>query len=401
MGNKNFNSNAIKKRSMKKIKKKKSKFLFIAMGPGEAVQGIGLANYIMEKGNNIIFIVRVKESYDFVKKQIKNTKILLAEGAENLKKVFENEKPDVLVLCNSKIARYYDDFFMKSPSEKIVSVSLDSNWLFDKDGGWYSCADWLDKYFVIFPQKIFNSGLKKYGGNYNIPSEIVERVKTVGFIPFFKKPSFKARLDIRKKYKIKKNQKLIFSYFSGYGATHRGWAFDNLEKAIDVLIQKELDIKVIYVGAKNDLSTESIKKEWLIVEEKLGINDFYLALASSDLVFQHQGLGTLSQALSANIPVITNVIDSFDSRFSNHAHAWELAPFAKLGLCDMFYKTTPIEEISNEIEKLLYDKKAIKKMKTIQKKYYIAGEPNVYKIIKQLLKNKKNEEIKNRANQSA
>lgn len=361
------------------------------MGPGEAVQGIGFANYTMEKGNSAVFIVRAKENYDFVKKQIKNAKILLVEGAENLKKVFEDEKPNVLVLCNSKIARYYDGFFMKSPSEKMVSVSLDSNWLFDKDGGWYSCADWLDKYFVIFPEKIFNSGLKKYGGNYEIPIDIMKRIETVGFIPFFRKPSFETQLDIRKKYKIKKNQKLVFSYFSGYGAAHRGWAFDNLEKAIDILIQKGLDIKVVYVGAKNDLSAESMKKEWLVVEEKLSIKDFYFVLASSDLVFQHQGLGTLSQAFSANIPVIANVMDLSDEHHDNHAHAWELAPFVKLGLCGMFYKSAPSEEISNEIEKLLYDKKAIKKMKTTQKKYYFAGESNAYRIIKRLLKDKKYE----------
>lgn len=372
---------------MKKINK--NKFLFIAMGPGESVQGVGLAKYAIDKGDDIIFITRAKVNYDFVKNQIKNAKILLVETAEYLKKIFDQEKPDVLVLCNSKIARYYDGFFMKFPSDKIVSVSLDSNWLFDKDGGWYSCADWLDKYFVIFPEKIFNFGLKKYGGNYDIPPEIAKRIETVGFIPFFKKPSLKTRLEMRKKYGIKKNQKLIFSYFSGYGATHRGWAFDNLEKSIDILTQKGLDAKVIYIGAKNDLGAETLKKNWLIVEEKMNIKDFYLALASSDLVFQHQGLGTLSQAFSANIPVITNVMDLSDEVRAKHAHAWELAPFAKLGMSDMLYRSTPIGEISRNIEKLLCDKEEIKKMKSFQKKYYFAGEPNAYKTIKQLLINKK------------
>lgn len=372
---------------MKEIKR--NKFLFVAMGPGETAQGIGLANYAAKKGDSVVFVVRTQGNYGFAGEQIKGAKIFLAEDAKSLKKIFEREKPEVLVLCNSKLARYYDGFFLESPSRKIVSVSLDSNWLFDKDGGWYACADWLDKYFVIFPQEIFNSGLKKYGGNYDIPPEIATRIETVGFIPFFKKPSAKTRLEIREKYKIKKNQKFIFSYFSGYGADHRAWAFDNLEKAVDILIQKGMDIKVLYIGAKNGLSEGSIKKDWLIVEEKLNIKDFYLALASADLVFQHQGLGTLSQAFSVNIPVIANVMDLSDERVSNHAHAWELGPFAKLGLCDMFYRSTPVEEISREAEKLLFDKKAIRVMKTLQKKYYFAGEENAYKTIKRLLKNKK------------
>ncbi len=386
-------SKAAKGKEVKRIK-----FLIATMGPGETIQGIALYNYLLKKGADVAFAVRMKMNCVFFKNQKQKARLYLTETPELFKAAFEKEKPDVLVLCNSKIVTYYKDFFQHPPLPKPVTVTLDSNWLFDKDGGWYSCADWLDRYFIIFPRKIFYSGLKKYGGNYEIPFEIMKRIDTVGFIPFFKKPSFETQLDIRKKYKIKKNQKLIFSYFSGYGAAHRGWAFDNLEKAIDVLIQKGLDIKVVYVGAKNDLSAESMKKEWLVVEEKLSIKDFYLVLASSDLVFQHQGLGTLSQAFSANIPVIANVMDLSDERHGNHAHAWELAPFVKLGLCDMFYKSAPSEEISNEIEKLLYDKKAIKKMKTTQKKYYFAGESNAYKIIKQLLKNKKYEETKNRAN---
>lgn len=372
---------------------KKNKFLFVAMGPGETAQGIGLANYAAGKGDSIVFVVRTKGSYGFAAEQIKGAKIFLAEDAESLKKIFEREKPDVLALCNSKLARYYDGFFMKSPSDKIVSVSLDSNWLFDKDGGWYACADWLDKYFIIFPQEIFNSGLKKYGGNYGIHPEVAARIETVGFIPFFKKPSIKTRLGIRKKYKIKKDQKFIFSYFSGYGADHRSWAFNNLEKAVDILIQKGLDVKVLYVGAKNSLSADSIKKEWLVVEEKMNIKDFYFTLASSDLVFQHQGLGTLSQAFSASIPVITNVMDLSDEVRAKHAHAWELASFARLGMSDMLYRSTPTEEISQNIEKLLRDKEAIKKMKEAQKKYYFAGEPNAYKTIKQLLRNKKNSSL--------
>lgn len=363
---------------------KKVKFLILTMGPGETIQGIALANYAAEKGNDITFATRLKLNYRFLKKQKQQFKVCLVETEKRLKNIFEKEKPDVFVLCNSKVVHYYKAFFLLPPSPKPVTVSLDSNWLFLKNEKWYSFIEWADRYLIVFPKKIFNLGLKKYGGNYNIPCHIIKKIETVGFIPSFKKIPQNKQLEIRKKYNIGKDEKLIFSYFGGFGAGFHLWVLNNLIKATESLIQKGLKIKIIYVSPEENIKNIE-KKSWLIREESLSNEEFFSILSSSDLVFQHQGLGTLAQAISSQIPVIANVRNIEEEPYPNHAHAWEVGPFAKLNMCKMFYKNSPIENIKKAIKELLYDKKEIAEMKKAQKKYYVSGEPNAYKIIKKLL----------------
>lgn len=365
------------------------KFLIAAMGPGETAQGVALTKYLKKRGKKVTFITRLKLNRLFFQNQ--KNKVLLVNTSEKFKKVFEKEKPDILVLCNSKMVSYYKNFLEKRPSFNLIAVSLDSNWLFLKGERWYSFAKWLDKYLIVFPEKIFKLGLKKYGGNYTIPVSIMRKIETVGFIPSYKKPPLKERLNIRKKYGIKKGEKLIFAYFGGFGAGFRFWALENLIKAINNLIKKGLKIKIIYIGPTKNFESKILKESWLIIKRVLTEREFFLTLSSSNLVFQHQGIGTLAQAISSQTPVIVNVRGLKDEPYPRNAHAWEIAPFAKLNLCKMFYASSPIEEIGEEIRKLLYEKKGRKAMKEAQRKYYTAGEPKVYQIIKELLmtKNKK------------
>ena len=354
------------------------------MGPGETIQGVALANYAANKGDDVALATRIKLNYRFLKKQKQQFRVYLVETEKRLKSVFEKEKPDVFVLCNSKIVRYSKHFFISPPSPKPVTVSLDSNWLFLKNEKWYSFVEWVDRYFILFPKKIFNLGLKKYGGNYNIPGHIIKKIETVGFIPSFKKIPQNEQLEIRKKYNIGKDEKLIFSYVGGFGAGFRLWALENLIKAVSNLNQKGLKIKIILVCRRENIKGLE-KKSWLIVKELLSDKEFFSTLSSSDLVFQHQGLGTLAQAISSQIPVIANVRNIEEEPYPDHAHAWEVGPFATLNMCKMFYKNSPIENIKKAIKELLYDKKEIEKMKKAQKKYYVSGEPNAHKIIKKLL----------------
>lgn len=369
---------------------KKTKYLFLTIGPGETSQGRALAKFVaLKKGNEVLIATRQKNNFVFFSKD-KNFKLFLIDSSKKLDNLFKKEKPNVFILCNSKAVRYYEDFFRKPLPNQMVSVSLDSNWLFDEDGGWYGSHQNLDKYFIVFSKKIFNLGLKKYGGNYYIRPEILKRIETVGFIPSYKKISVKEKTKTRKKYGVKKNEKIIFAYFSGWGADHRPWAFDNLINSVEKLINKGLNIKVFYIGPIDNINKSTLQKQWLIFKDKpLKSQDFFLALSSADLIFQHQGLATLSQAISAQIPVINNVMDLKNEKHSNSTHAWEVGPFDKLGLCTMFFRSTSIKKISQEIEKLLYDQKVIKKMKKNQKNHYISGGPNAYKVIQKLLKDKK------------
>ena len=288
-----------------KEERKKNKFLIITMGPGETVQGVGFSYYLLSKNEEIVLATRLKTNYSFLKKTGFN--FFLTENSTKLRSLLKKKRPDVVVLCNSKIVSYYRDFSKILPVPRPLTVSLDSNWLFLKNEGWYDFPDWLDKYLIVFPKKIFNLGLK---------------------------------------------------------------------------------IKIFYTGPLRNLGSNILKKSWLIKKRVLPENQFFSLLASSNLVFQHQGLGTLAQAISSQIPAIANVRDLKDEPYPKHAHSWEISPFVKLNLCKMFYQSTPLKEVQKQIEKLLYDSKEIKKMKAAQKKYCLPGESRAYKIITKLLKDK-------------
>lgn len=386
---------------MKKTNKKIN-FLFVSRGPGETSQARSLARFIFQKGDKIIFALHQKINFHFLEKDKKIFEIFLTENPAKLNKLIKTRKPNVLLFFNSKMWGRHQEFQQIPPSPKPLTLCVDSNWLFnEKEYSFYNFIKWADNYLINVPEKIFNLGLKENGGNFIVSPQMKNKIKAVGLIPYYRKISFKERLKIRKKYKIKENEKLIFSYFSGFGAGHRVWAFENLIKAVEKIIKKDLKIKLFYLGPIENINPEKLKKDWIILKNSLDADEFYSILASSDLIFQHQGLATLSQAISAQIPAIANV-SRLPTEKLTRIHFWEVEPFKKAGVCSLLSKSTPINEIAKEIIKLLYDPFAIKKMREAQKKYCVPGEIKAYKIIKELLAPiKTNEKTKNRTNRTA
>lgn len=363
----------------------KPKYLFVARGPGEAGQARSLAKYISSKGGTILFGLLEKRNLHFFASD-KNFKIFLTETPQKLKEVVEKEKPEALLLFNSKI--WGGEFLEKPPFEKPpVSVCVDSNWLFNEKKYPHRFVKWTDRYLVLFPKKIFQLGLEKNGGDFVIAPYVLNKIIPVGFIPSYKKPSSTKLSMLRAKYKIKKDEKFIFSYFSGFGAGHRVFAFNNLVASIERLIKKGRKIKVLYVGPTKDINRKLLQKEWLQTEEKLPANEYFLTLASCDLVFQHQGMVTLAQAISAEVPVICNVHLLKDEE-PPKVHFWEVNPFARTGACKMFSKSTPIKEITQTIEKLLYNNTAIKKMLKAQRSILEKGEEKSFQITRKLINKK-------------
>ena len=365
------------------------KFLFLSRGPGETGQARAMATYIKSKGGEILFALNEKKCLSFLA-QDRDFKISLIQDPQELKKIIESQKPDVFLIFNSKMWTGYDEFsdhppFLKPP----ISFTVDSNWLFnEKKYPSYRFIKWVDKHLVLFPKKIFELGLKEKGGSFEIEKSILKKIIPVGFIPSYKKPSFKNCLEVRKKYGIKKDEKFIFSYFSGFGAGHKVWAFENFIKAAEKLIKKGRKIKAIYVGPTEDLDQTNLKKDWLIIKEKMSARDFFLTLASSDLVFQHQGMVTLAQSISCQIPVIANVSLLKGKEPISRLHFWEVSPFQRAGVCEMFSKSTSIIKIGQKIEELLYNSKVRKKMQINQKLIWENGEKKASKIIKNLIKEK-------------
>jgi len=366
-------------------KKRKIKYLFASMGPGETGQARALAKYIAKKGGKIFFCVRKEKSASFLSRD-KEFKVFITETPEKFKKNIEKTRPDIILFFNSKIWGNFEGF-SENPSFKkpLLTVCVDSNWLFnEKRYPNFRFIKWADKYLILFPKKVFELGLKKSGGDFIIQKDILKRIIPVGFIPSYKKPTQEKILKIRKKYKIQKEEKFIFSYFSGPEAGHRVFAFNNFIDATDRLVKKGKKIKALYVGPTKSLDSNRLKKSWLIKERGLSASDYFLTLASSDLIFQHQGMVTLAQAISAQVPVICNV-HNLRGWSIPRLHFWEVGPSVRAGACEMFSKSSPIKKISERTEKLLYNPKIRQKMQKNQKLILEQGEKKSFEILKDLL----------------
>lgn len=365
-------------------KKRKTKYLFASMGPGETGQARALAKYIAKNGGEIFFCVRGKKSASLLSED-RRFKVSITKTPEKFKKIMEKTRPDIVLFFNSKMWGNFKGFSENPPFKKPpLTVCVDSNWLFDeKRYSTFRFIKWADKYFVLFPKKIFELGLKKNGGNFIIPKDILKRIIPVGFIPSYKKPAREKILKTRKKYKIQKEEKFIFSYFSSPEAGHRVFAFNNFIDATDRLVKKRKKIKALYVGPTEDLDSNRLKKSWLIKRRELSVSEYFLTLASSDLVFQHQGMVTLAQAISAQVPVICNV-HNLKGFSILRLHFWEVGPSVRAGVCEMFSKSSSIKEISEKVEELLYNPKSRQRMQKKQRLMLEEGEKKAFEI---LLKN--------------
>jgi hypothetical protein len=367
----------------------KIKFLFVVMGSGEASHAYALSFYLKKRGVKNILIALLSEKILHFFRDNKN--IFLVNNPLELKKLVEREGVSAIIFFNSKTwTRKYPEFKEKSIfSHSLLSFSVDSNWLFNnKKYFLLPFIEWLDYYFVIFPPKIFELGLKNKGGDFVIPKKNLKKIIPTGFVPFYSKPSKSLIKKIRRKIGILPQEKFIFSYFSGYGALHRTWAFYNFIKAMDLLTKKHQKIKAMYLGPTADLEPKMLKRKWLILKEKLSSKDFFLHLASSDLVFQHQGMATLAQVISCQIPVIANVSKQDNRKPMTRLHFWELNPFKRAGVCEVFSKTTPIKKISAKIETLLYNEKVRKTMQEKQKQISQGGEAIIWNFIKKFIEQK-------------
>lgn len=356
------------------------KFFIAAMGPGEISQGMAFASYAISRGVYVSFAVLRREHLAWIPLENKNFKPLLLEVQDDLWKELSVEKSDVLVLCNSKIFGGDKVFLEKLPLSKPYTVSLDSNWLFHPKSPYLS-VKWVDRYFINIPPAVFRLGLKKFGGRYVIHPFYEGKIKIIGLLPSYHKITRARRSAIRKKYGIKRGDKLMFLYTS-VGGMGKPEVFKRALEAVRMLRVSNYDIKVVYLGKL----PENFKKEsWVFTPKHTNTEEFYEILSSSDLVFQHQGLGTLEQAIAANIPVIANIKDLKDEPSKYHAHAWEVGPFARYGACAMFYFRDPLSGIADKMRALLYNEKARSKMIHRQKKLYSSGEKKMFnEIIKNL-----------------
>ena len=375
---------------------KKNIFTFFCMGPGETAQAIALAQTASKAGIECKFVITDIPSANWVAN--KGFTQIIAIGAkpkrvtkytdqgysaEQTTKIIEMQKPDVLIICNSKA--YSWGFIERPPKPKPLIVSLDSNWLF----GQYSdvkMPEWIDKFLVVFPEKVFKKGLKKYGGHYEIEEKYLKKIIPVGFIPFYKKISAEDKNEIHAKYLIKKNEKLFFAY-TGSGISYRGKILNKIFKSLDALNNKGYKFKLIYTANRK------INKPWAIFAKDFlsHPDNFNKALASSDLAILHQGQTTLFQAIRNKVPTISNIPPKGKYHSGNyhngyHTSFYEIKTFEKLGACKAVLRNLAFIYLMKEIKNMLDNKKVADNMRMNQEKIFKKGEKKALEVILNLQK---------------
>jgi hypothetical protein len=357
------------------------KFLVFAMGPGESSHGYAIARYLKEKDHEVVFALAQQSNLAFYTSS-PFFDLVVTPTAGALQECVSTIEPDAALLCNSK-AFNTTEFAEIRPWGNIPTFGVDSNWLFEPTG-LFRCIQWLDNYFVVFPAPIFDLGLKKNAGHFTIPAEVLPRLKPVGFVPSYNKPDEQARVSIRQTLGVQAHEKLVFCYISGRGATVRSFVLYNLLPAVKKLRSKGRAIKVCVVG-NLDLAEKlpSYNYDWLLLQRSV-IEDFYGHLASADLVFQHYGLGTLAQAISAQVPIIANVALNPTNLYPR-MELKEVMPFYKAGMCKVLYKYSSASNIQDAVESLLYDERQIHKMQEAQRKHYSIGEQKIYELMMKYL----------------
>ncbi|MBU4204960.1 hypothetical protein KKE19_02525 [Patescibacteria group bacterium] len=363
------------------------RFFIAAMGPGEIGQGMAFAGYALGRGDFVVFAIPRAEYLPLVQLQNPRFSSLITENSVALKEALCSKKIDALILCNSKIFTRNDNFPKYPPEPKLPSLSIDSNWLFGPSSPYLS-NPWVDRYCLNLPEPIFQMGLKKNGGHYVIPKKILEKISVVGLIPSYRPLSVQEKNKIRAKYGIHKNEKLIFLYTS-MGSLEKPRVFLKAYAVVKKLRAKGKKVKVIYFGDPPSAFLNAKDRDWFLARPRTNTEHFSKVLASSDLVFQHQGLATMEQAIGAQVPVIANVRDRKDEKNpTRHMHAWEVGPFAKYGACAMFFSRNSISTVANCSEGLLFNKNRREAMRQKQHALYGNGEKKVYNEAIKLLKTK-------------
>jgi len=347
----------------------------------EFAQGESFAFYARKRGCQNTFVTNDQRLISIAKHDGFET--IFTKNRAETGRIIKKIKPDVLFLCNSKTVFEYGMgpiLDIKTPLG-VYTCSLDSNWLFlekhlkDKKSH-YKVPEWIDRVYVVMHPEVYKLGLIENGGHYKISKAYKKKIFCSGFIPSGQKISAIKKKEIRGELNLRKNEKLIFFYLGTCEDYLFPRFFPKLEKTIKELEQKGKKVKVFFKARKK----RDIKEKWLIQKAWVTTEKYDSYLASSDLVIQHHGLGTLPKVIHNQVPAICLVPEiKKNLPYYKHSEFYEIEPFRKLNLCYSLPYTASYQKLKKSVEALLYNKEEIVKMKKAQGKYFEKGEENAYK----------------------
>jgi len=362
------------------------KICFFCIGSGETSQAVAVCKVARAKGHSCVLIATNEsgstyakssgiETVEYLKWPIRVGKKDVGYNPNEAKEIIEQSASDALVICNSKATSW--GFITKRPNIKKI-YSIDSNWLFSqyKD---VQVADWIDTYFVTFPEKVFQAGLKGNGGPYTISKKILEKICPVGFVPSVKKVSESEKEEVRARYGSKYGEKLVFMY-CGWDEEYTQKLIVQYAKAIKGINGKRRyeKIKIVYAG-KTDFKLDGAYCDNNYLKNP---SNFQLVLSASDLVVAHQGMITLFQSIGAAVPIISNVPGKGKYHSGEyHTSYYETKILSSLNLCVALERFQSDEAIGNIVEKILFEKEARAKIVNAQNGMNALAEENIVNYI--------------------
>ncbi len=354
------------------------KILFLVRGLGEYAQAEAFAKFAISKGDECLFLLARVEDLELYIKAVKKNgfKYQVTKNPDETEKLIYEYNPVVMFLCNSKTSR---DFIKRRPKiKKLLVGSLDSNWTYNNCGSMYKVFSWVDNFFAVMPKRIFDIGRAEHGGHFKISQKILDKIYCPGFIPSGRDFSQKEKDTVRKNLNMKKGEKLIYLYL-GRGVTFR-WKWylvPSLTCVFDELYKEYKNFKVLFVGE------HKIERTWAFSQNWVDRTDYLEnIIASSDLVIQHHGLGTLPRVIRSRVPVICLTPKIFPKMPHYIAsYYFEIEPFAKLGVCINMQIVNPLDVYLSNIKDLLLNNKMRNNMIVKQKDIFCPGEENLYNFI--------------------
>lgn len=362
------------------------KFAYVVQGFGEWAQAESFALYAKGNDTENVFVT----DDGGLERAIRDTgfSVHIAQTPRETRELIRRLNPDVLFHCNSKTVHKDPSSLMKEPplDPRPFSSCFDSNWLWLRDErSPFQAPDWLDLIFVVMPKPVFDQGLLENGGHYRISEVYRDKIYNPGFIPSGREVSKTQKEKVREKLGVKKEEKLIFSYFG----TRQEFIIDDYIKCLE-RIAPSLNVKVFIKLAER---LQLPKCEWLATRDWLTMDEMIEYPAASDLVIQHHGLGTLPKIIRNQVPALCIAPEpEGEYPYYRHSPYFETEAFRKLGLCNSITYGFSTEVLKENIESLLFDDLVISKMKKSHATYFEEGEEKAYdKLIKELNARNRNE----------
>jgi hypothetical protein len=192
--------------------------VFLVRGVGECAQAAALGSEFVRRGVSCRFLIErrpgVGQALRSLEGQRKSDIEHLTEPTDFLQRV-NALRPRVLFLVSSHTTF---QLLQSCPSPKPFVASIETNWLLNPQRYRFPFREWIDRFFLVMPEAVYQRGLIEHGGFYRVAPDCVPRITTPGFVPSGTLHSEDEKCATRRELGVAPDERLVFAYL-GRGIT--------------------------------------------------------------------------------------------------------------------------------------------------------------------------------------